>query len=208
VQGKQDSRVGGEDLIVLGTHDFDAMRSFFGDPKWCFASVTAQGRPISKGDVRKGREPILVAGDTVRAEFQFPNTVLCTWHSVKAEDAWHVAPRGTERWGFTIFGTKRILSYYSGSGPLFLDTPFLGHKTQPGDWKPVPDPKDWPPKPHESHLVSSLLHAMENDSQPLCAATDGRWAIEMVSAIYESQRVNGRVEFPLHERTNPLLRLR
>ena len=206
VQGKQDSRAGGEDLIVLGTHDFDAMRSFFGDPLWCFASVTVQGRPITKTDVHKGREPILVAGDTVRAQFHFANNVLCSWQSVKADEEWHTAPRGTERWGFTIFGTKRILSYYSLSTPQFLDTPFLGHKTQTADWAPLPNPADWPPKPHETHLVASLLHAIENDAQPLVSSDDGRWTIEMVSAVYESQRLGRRVEFPLKERANPLLR--
>ena len=128
VQGKQDQRAGGEDLIVLGTHDFDTMRFFFGDPISCSASVTAGGKPITKADVRKGREPMLVAGDTVRANFQFPNNVLCSWQSVSAGDKWNVPPRGMERWGFHMFGTKRILAYYSGSEPLFYDSPFLGYK--------------------------------------------------------------------------------
>ena len=71
VQGKQDQRSGGEDLIVLGTHDFDAMRFFFGDPISCYATVTAQGKRITKADVRKGREPILVAGDTANDSAMF-----------------------------------------------------------------------------------------------------------------------------------------
>lgn len=206
VQGKQDSRSGGEDLIVLGTHDFDAMRFFFGDPEWCFASVTVEGRPVTRADVHRGREPILVAGDTVRAQFQFPAKVFCTWQSVKAESEWNT-PGRNERWGFTIFGTRRILSYYSGSSPLFVDTPFLGHTRISADWKPLPDPRNWPPGPEESNLVRSLVHSIEHDEEPLCNGEDGRWAVEMVSAVYESHRVRGPVDFPLKERTNPLLRL-
>jgi predicted dehydrogenase len=83
IQGKQDSRVGGEDMIVLGTHDFDLMRYYFGDQQWCFASVTAQGRDITRQDVRRGSEPILVAGDTIRATFGFPKNLAVHWCSVK-----------------------------------------------------------------------------------------------------------------------------
>jgi predicted dehydrogenase len=207
VQGKQDSRAGGEDLIVLGTHDFDTMRYFFGDPISCFATVRAGGTPITKGDVRKGREPILVAGDTVRATFELPQGVQCSWQSVKTNDGWNVPPRGAERWGFHIFGTKRILAYYSGSQPLYYDSPFLGHKNLTSEWKPLPQPKDWPPATHQTHLARDLIHAIENGTKPLCNAEDGRWTIEMVSAIYESQRTNSLVQFPLKERRNPLLRM-
>jgi predicted dehydrogenase len=207
VQGKQDSRAGGEDLIVLGTHDFDTMRYFFGDPLWCSATVLAAGRLATKADVRKGREPISVAGDTIRALFQFPNNVACSWQSVKADPEWNTIPRGKERWGFTIFGTKRILAYYSGSTPLYLDTPFLGHKSESHEWNPLPNPKDWPPPAHESHLIVNLIRAIELNEQPLCSGHDGRWTIEMVSAVYESHRLGGRVDFPLKERTNPLFRM-
>ena len=206
VQGKQDQRSGGEDLIVLGTHDFDTMRFFFGEPLSCYATVTSEGKPITKADVRKGREPMLVAGDTVRARFDFPNNVVCTWQSIRAGGDWNIGPRGAERWGFHIFGTKRILADYSLSDPLFYDSPFLGHKTKTSDWKALPDPKDWPPKPHHKHLARDLIQAIETGDAPLCSGDDGRWTIEMVSAAYESHLASGPVRFPLKNRRNPLLR--
>ena len=206
VQGKQDQRSGGEDLIVLGTHDFDTMRFFFGDPISCYATVTTQGKPVTKVDVRKGREPMLVAGDTVRARFDFPNGIVCTWQSIRADGDWNLPPRGAERWGFHIFGTNRILAYYSGSEPLYYDSPFLGHKTKTSDWKPLPDPKDWPPKPHHKHLARDLIHSIETGDKPLCSDDDGRWTIEMVAGVYESHRTSGPIQFPLKNRVNPLLR--
>ena len=204
VQGKQDARAGGEDLIVLGTHDFDNMRYFFGDPQSCLATVTVQGRPITKADVRKGREPMLVAGDTIHANFQFPKNVHCSWHSTKADDGWNVPPRA-ERWGFHIFGTKRILAYYSGSQPLYYDSPFLGHKSITSEWKPVPDSGAERRPAHQSNLALDLIHAVETGSKPFCDAEDGRWTIEMVAAIYESQRIGSKVDFPLKGSQKPPL---
>lgn len=207
VQGKQDHRAGGEDLIVLGTHDFDTMRFFFGNPISCSASVTVKGKPFTKADVRKGREPMLVAGDTIRAQFIFPKNIACTWQSVTAPDGWNVGPRGAERWGFHIFGTKRILAYYSLSEPLYYDSPFLGHNKIRSEWQPIPQPKGWPPAPHETNLARDLIRAIETGEKSLCSGEDGRWTIEMVSAVYESQRLNRPVEFPLKSRSNPLKRM-
>jgi predicted dehydrogenase len=207
VQGKQDQRAGGEDLIVLGTHDFDTMRFFFGDPLSCIASVTAQGKPISKSDVRTGREPMLVAGDTIRARFEFPKNISATWQSVSLPGDWNLPPRGAERWGFHIFGTKRILAYYSLSEPLYYDSPFLGHKTKQSTWQPLPDPKDWPPLARQRHLVRDLIHAIESGTEPVCNAEDGRWTIEMVAAVYDSQIRGSPVQFPLKNRRNPLRHL-
>ena len=205
VQGKQDHRAGGEDLIVLGTHDFDTMRFFFGDPISCTATVTSEGKPITKADVRKGREPMLVAGDTVRARFEFGNNVSCTWQSVTRGGDWNVLPRGAERWGFHVFGTKRILAYYSGSEPLFYDSPFLGHKTIHSDWQSLPEPNDFRPAAHHSHLARDLIHAIETGNKPLCNAEDGRWTIEMVSAVYRSHFAGATVSLPLQKRDNPLV---
>lgn len=208
VQGKQDRRAGGEDLIVLGTHDFDTMRFFFGNPISCYATVTTGGKPITKADVHKGREPMLVAGDTVRARFNFPKGVVATWQSIAAPGEWNLPPRGAERWGFHIFGTKRILAYYSLSEPLFWDSPFLGHKTVRSEWKALPEPENSTPAPlHHTHQARDLIHAIETGGKPLCNGEDGRWAIEMVSAVYDSQISGALVQFPLKNRRNPLLRL-
>jgi len=53
-RGKEDSRGGGEDLWVLGSHVMNLMHHFGGEPNWCFASVLANNKPITKKDVLKG----------------------------------------------------------------------------------------------------------------------------------------------------------
>ena len=50
--GKQDARAGGEDMMVLGSHLFDLLRLFLGDPLWCTARVLWQGRDIAPADRR------------------------------------------------------------------------------------------------------------------------------------------------------------
>jgi len=197
--GSQDNRVGGEDMIVLGTHEFDMVRYYFGNPEWCFASVTESGRDITREDVHLGTgEPVLVAGDSIRATYAFPENVQFTWSSVKTPDNF----RGKR--GLTVYGTERIIAFHHGPGPAYLDSPLTLHLDDQGIWKPLPEPKTKDDAPHEHDLIHNLIHAIETDTQPLCSGHDGRWTIEMVAAAYESQRTKSRVDMPLRERRHPL----
>lgn len=205
VQGKQDNRVGGEDLIVLGTHDFDIMRFYFGDPLWCFASVTQDGRDIRRDDIHMGREPILVAGDTIRAMFAFPDNIQCYWNSVKTDDHWNTNFADRDKWTFEIHGTKKIIVYQSGFGTAVFDSPFLAHKDSDIRWDDVPQPRNRSIPDREKHPIRNLIHAIETDTEPLCSGYDGRWTIEMLASVYHSQKTKQRIDFPLKDRKNPLL---
>src|SRR5258708_36997657 len=71
-RGKEDSRGGGEDMMVLGTHLFDLMRLLAGDASWCFAQVLQSGKPVTKAQVRTGGEGMgPVAGDQINAVYGF-----------------------------------------------------------------------------------------------------------------------------------------
>lgn len=204
IQGKQDSRAGGEDLIVLGTHDFDLMRYYFGDPSWCFAAVLAQGRDVGRGDVRRGAEPILVAGDTIRAMFAFPNNLMVHWDSVKTGDHFNTRFSSRENWAFEIFGTKGIIAFQAGFGFSWLNSPYLTHKDETR-WRDLPAPEPGNMPDHATHPIKSLIHAMETNTQPVCSGVDGRWVVEMVAAVYQSHLAKARVSFPLTEREHPPL---
>ncbi len=204
VEGKQDTRAGGEDLMVLGTHDFDMMRWCFGDPSWCLANVTVAGRDISADDFRHGRgEPITVAGDTVHAVFGMQDGTRASWASVTTGDDWNTRRFDRDKWSFMVVGTQRILGHQPGWGFGYLDSPFLMHRDETAQWRPLPDPDEWPAPEHERHIVRGLLHAIETDGQPLVDAEAGRWTIEMVSAVYHAQQAHGRVTFPLPDRRHP-----
>ena len=52
--------------------------------------------------------------------------------------------------------------------------------------------------------VGDLIEAIEQDRQPLGSVYDGRAALEMILAVYESHRLQGVVELPLKNRKHPL----
>ena len=55
-------------------------------------------------------------------------------------------------------------------------------------------------------LATSLLAAVEGRGAPLSSGEDGRAALEMILAVYESHLSGERVALPLSRRTHPLQR--
>lgn len=204
LHGKQDTRAGGEDLMVLGTHDFDLLRFYFGDPRWCNASVRVQGRDAEAEDVRMGREPIRLAGDTIHATFGFSGNLVAHWGSVTTGNDWNTRRIKPERWGFEILGTDRIVAYQSGVDFGYLDSPFLLQREPAVAWQPLPEPQNWVWPEHARHPIRSLIHAMQREGEPVCSGADGRWAIEMVASVYLSHSLRARVDLPLQDREDPL----
>jgi hypothetical protein len=57
-----------------------------------------------------------------------------------------------------------------------------------------------------SLIARDLIRSVEEDRQPFGSVYDGRAALEMILAVYESQRLNAPVSLPLAERIHPLER--
>ncbi|HTK77193.1 MAG TPA: hypothetical protein VL371_18140, partial [Gemmataceae bacterium] len=53
-------------------------------------------------------------------------------------------------------------------------------------------------------IAQDLIRAIEEDRQPRGSIYDGRAALEMILAVYESHRVRGPVGLPLKNREHPL----
>ena len=211
-RGKEDNRGGGQDLMVLGTHILDLMRVFAGDARWCFATVLQDGKPAGKGDVRQGGEgmgPIL--GDRIQATYGFDGGVQATFGTHRAR----VVATVGKRFGLQIYGTKGVVRLTTGSLPAayFLDDPswFGGGKewqeiTSAGLGKPE-SLKDGGLGLGNQWIVKDLIEAIEKDRQPLGSMYDGRAALEMILAVYESHRLKGPAEMPLKNRQHPLTML-
>ncbi len=199
--GKQDTRAGGEDMMVLGSHLFDLMRLFAGDPQWCAARAQWKGREIAATDGRIVKDNVgLVAGDEIFAQFGFAGGVTATFSSAAKlrETVGH--------WGIELLGSKGAARINCDISPNV----FIRHTTgwsangKTDEWKPLdPAPAGAPPE-HNLGPVGDWLDAIAQNREPECGGRNGAWAVEMVMAVYHAALVGGRVTFPLTARTHPL----
>ena len=73
---KDDSRGGGEELLLHGTHLFDLMMAFTGEPRWASGHITMDDRDATTDDTREGNAPVgPIIGDSISAVFGFDNGV-------------------------------------------------------------------------------------------------------------------------------------
>ena len=208
-RGKEDARGGGQDLLVLGTHLFDLMRLFAGDPKWCFARILHEGRKAVAGDIRQGGEGMgPIQGDAIHATYGFDNGAIGTF-------ATHRAKHGAgSRFALHIHGTKGIVHLQTGALPAayFLDDPSWMPGKSKVAWQEItsagvgkPEPlKDGGLEMGNKLIAADLIDAIEKDRQPLGSITDGRAALEMILAVYESHKLDRPVDLPLKNRKHPL----
>jgi len=211
-RGKEDKRGAGFDLMCLGTHTMDLMRLLAGDPLWCFAEVRDGGKPVTKEHVRKGREGYgPVAGDEINATYRFGGLTMGYFCS-------HLARHGiAERWGIRVFGSKGIITIGQGGKrprtSWFIDDPSWQPGRSKAHWQQItsaglgkPEPiKDVESIHRGNRLIAlDLIRAIETNSQPKGSMYDGRGALEMIMAVYESHRLNAPVTLPLKNREHPL----
>jgi len=137
--------------------------------------------------------------------FSFPGQVQAEWHSIKTSDRWNTNFSPREKWAFVIHGTKGLLAYQSRFGFGWLNSPFVLQRPDELKWEALPVPDGWPPPPEKVHPIRNLIAAIESGTTPVCSGEDGRWAVEMVSAVYQAGLNKGRVSFPLKKRGNPFI---
>ncbi len=208
-RGKEDARGGGEDLMVLGDHLFDLMRHLVGDPEWCFGRVTQGGKPVTRAEVRPGGEALgPISGDNITATYGLPGGVTGHFGS-------HRAKAGVgKRFGLTLYGTKGAISLSTGTLPpvwLLEDASWTLFQDS-GQWKPVtsagvgmPEPlKDASLRAGNRLAIADLIRCIEGDGTPVSSLRDGRAAVEMILAVYESHRQGRPVTLPLENRKHPL----
>jgi predicted dehydrogenase len=213
-RGKEDARGGALDLWVLGSHLLNLAVFFAGKPVAGTATILQDGRAATKADVKDGAEGVgPLAGNEVHARFEMERRVPVFFDSVVN------AGVKTAGFGLQLVGTKGIID-------LRIDTEPLAQLLPGNPFQPVNEPRTWTPitsaglgQPEPiadlkdqvaMHLrpARDLIAAMREDRPPICSAADGRVTVEMITAVFESHRLNGqRVTFPLTARQNPLAQL-
>lgn len=207
--GKQDSRAGGEDMIVLGSHLFDLMRLFAGDADWCTARVLQGGRDITRADAHRVKEQIgPVAGDEVSAQFAFARGVTGSF-TTRARLQQQIG-----HWGLELVGSKTSVRLLADVYPAI-------QVLRPGKWDSAGRMDQWQPLesdpgaklsadergfgPANRRVVEDWLDAIKNNREPVSSGRNAMKSIEMIMAVYQAALSGGRVPLPLKSRQHPLL---
>jgi predicted dehydrogenase len=205
-RGKEDARAGGEDMVVLGTHSFDIIRNFLGDPERCMADITEQGRPSAPSDVREATEPLgPIIGDRVQAMFSFKDGVGAHFASMRSPQTDGL------RWSVSFFGTKGVVTInLNRVVPVikWLDESIWFAGVRNKAWQDIPDMPTYevPNRDTDTYVpnVNDLLAAIEEDRIPACSLQDGAKAQEMIQAVFAAHVAGGRIAMPLAQREHPL----
>ena len=211
-RGKEDARGGGEDLWVLGCHVLDLMVDLGGAPRWCQATVTLGGRPITKADAFEAPEGIgLIAGDSVTAMFGLADGPIGHFASVRE------AGLKQPNFGLTVAGTKGAIHIRPDQIPhAYLREAPLWRVDKEFPWKPIgPDGLDSPPPASDVDRAAEragwgrragldLIDAILEDREPETGMYAGRTVLEMTTAIYRSALDGTRITWPMQSSGNPL----
>lgn len=207
-RGKEDHRAGGEDLVVLGVHNFDMMRYFLGAPSWCMADITVDGHQATQADIREASEPLgPVVGDRIHAVYGFDNGVPGYFSSHRNADG------DGDRWGLNIYGSQGMATIRMTPIPriAYILEPSWAPAGQDSTWQRLPDrPNIERREPaqvgHYAPIIDDLIAAIEEDRAPMVSLQDAQNATEMIQAVFEAPLHGGRVAMPLEAREHPLER--
>lgn len=186
--------------MVLGTHVFDLMRLFAGDPAWCMAHVGVGDRDAGPSDTQPGAEGMgWMAGDRLTAIYGLPGGVYGFFGSQRSDDVSGV------RFGIDLYGSKGVFQLRAMDAPV--------HRLIANTWTPEQSRWERLPAPPGAtaglpagnvRIVRDLLESIEKDRRPLASGYDARWCLEMIFGVYASHRRGGRLRLPLHDRRHPL----
>jgi predicted dehydrogenase len=207
--GKCDQRGGGEDLMVLGTHTMDLMRFLAGEASRASARIFAKGKPAIPGDMKQLGEGIgLGVGDHILATYEFANGVIGRFTTFLAKKG----DKPGARYWLEIRGTKGVIHVGYGAMPtaaICEDPSWLANPAT-AKWQPISSNGIGKPETVQVAdngnrlIVDDLIEAIEQDRPPLGSIHDGRAALEMILAVYESHKTGRVVDLPLKNRKHPL----
>ena len=213
---KDDSRGGGEELLLHGTHLFDLMMAFGNIPRWVHGHVLQDDRPITRSDTYQSTQSAgLIVGDSISATFSFDHGVRGFFEST-ANLAISDQSNFNNLFGLSI-ECEQVKIELREPGDCYI---YPAPRVLP-DQKHLSWEKIWIEGWHDKYdhqtlwknflhlgnqiLVKDLIEAIENDREPLSAIQMARYINEMVQGVYLSHLSGGRrINIPLVERQHPL----
>jgi predicted dehydrogenase len=204
--GKQDRRAGGEDMVVLGTHLFDLMRLFAGDPQSCTAVLLQNGRPATISDAKNATEDIgPIVGDEITAQFKFKGAVTATFTSrARLREM-------TGHWGLELVGSKGVARILADIWPRIMIRPAGKWEAdaRTDTWRPLDDDPslELPAQARttaaqNARVREDWLAAIVQKREPACSGYNAAAAVEMVHAVWRAGLTQARVSLPLRARSH------
>jgi len=179
-------------LMNTATHLFDQIRIFAGDVSWIAAHVTKGGQDIIPEDIHQTqRGGGIGAGNTFTAYFYFTNGVYA------AVDAFG-------DFGSELIGTEGRILLRQGSRVFQHPFAILKYGSASGDWIPLKPPDDqlkW--NPH-TWTIFEMADCIKEGREHRSSGREGRAALEMIMAVYESHIRKERIQLPLEFTEHPL----
>ena len=176
------------------THLFDQIRIFAGDVDWVAAHITKGPRDITPEDIHQTqRGGGIGAGDTFTSYFYFKNGVYATVDSFGA-------------FGSELIGTEGRILLRQGSRVFQHPFAILKNGGASGDWNPLQLPEE--PLKWSAHTwtVQEMVDCIEENREHRSSGREGRAALELIMAVYESQIRKERIQLPLEFTEHPLER--
>ena len=215
---KDDSRGGGEELLLHGTHLFDLMMAFTGEPRWASGHITMDDRDATTDDTGQGNAPVgPIIGDSISAVFGFDNGVRGFFDSTAG-----LAIPGESNfdnlYGLSLECERASLELREPGDVYIYPVPRVLPDLRDLAWERVWVP-EWHERPeHAPHLLRKnwlsignktlardLIDAAEANREPLSSIRMVRFVNEMVQGVYSSHLLSGqRIAIPLTERAHPL----
>ena len=171
---------GGGNMMHDVTHLFDLIRFYAGDPEWVFATVERGNKTLTIEDLGAGL-------------FRMDSDCLFFFES-----------GGRRRYGtfeILIEGDEGRLAIQHGAGNSLERAGGYGWVPYLHRWRMQTEPVAWEPVATQRqhawvNAVTDLVDCIDQDRESVSSGRQGRAALEMIMAVYESQRQGlARVDF-------------
>ena len=219
---KDDSRGGGEEFLLHGSHLFDIMIEILGKPCWVSSSITKNGKNAQYEDKTTGTQPVgPILGDTIYAIIGFGEGALGLFIST-ANLVGEKNPRldGLGVYGLTIETEQKVILMREPGEVYIYPLPTIlpdyddicwerelvqpWHSEEGKSIKKLKENNSWI-KHGNKILANDLIESMEKEYEPRSTLRKVKYINEIVQGAYWSHLANGkRITIPLTNRNHPL----
>ncbi len=205
IHGRNGPHGGNQMFLDLYPHFFDFLGQVWGQPSWCHAHITVDGRDATPTDLVEGVEGMgLVAGNGIRAYYQFED-FAADFEAYEGDHhrelPYRIDIHGTE-------GTISLPGPMSNEPDIYYHPQVAPKLLEDDNWEvipsdPPPDADKWVNAHHR--MAKSMIDRIEGrePEYELLEGSEARNHTEWAMAAHASHMTGARVSLPLNTAENP-----